>query len=213
MLTNKQRQIKRLYSRIITMLKKGNVIFLTFTFNDKTMIKTNQITRLRYVKHYLNKYACNYVLNVDYGKITQREHYHAIARPKYKEFIFDEWQQYGFLKGDIIGNAKRYKNINKSLEDIAERLTEHATKESTKNSRIIYSRRNYKYIEIDDIKESAKAPNEEETKAQKRINEDKAEETTEEEPEETPEEEEETAEETPVTPVTSAAPRSDGITL
>ena len=140
MLTNKQRQIKRLYSRIITMLKKGNVIFLTFTFNDKTMIKTNQITRLRYVKHYLNKYACNYVLNVDYGKITQREHYHAIARPKYKEFIFDEWQQYGFLKGDIIGNAKRYKNINKSLEDIAERLTNHATKDTTRNNKIIYSR-------------------------------------------------------------------------
>ncbi len=40
------------------------------------------------------------------------------------------------------------------------------------------------------------------------------EETAEEEPEETPEaEEEETAEETPVTPVTSPTPRSDGITL
>ena len=140
MLTAKQQQIKRLYSRIITMLQKGNVIFLTFTFNDKTMLKTNQKTRLRYVKHYLNKYACNYVLNIDYGKITQREHYHAIAKPKYKEFVFDKWTKYGFLKGEIIGHIKRYKNINKSLDDIAERLTNHATKDTTRHNKIIYSR-------------------------------------------------------------------------
>lgn len=172
----------RLKKRILEMLRiNTKCVFLTFTFNDKTLNKTTTAKRERIVKSYLNRNANEYILNCDYGTTNEREHYHAIATPKADLFKYDSFIKYGYLQRELIGVYKRFKNINKSLEDIAERLTEHATKESTKNSRIIYSRRNYKYIEIDDIKESAKAPNEEETKAQKRINEDTAEEITEEE--------------------------------
>lgn len=172
----------RLKKRILEMLRiNTKCVFLTFTFNDKTLNKTTTAKRERIIKNYLNRNANEYILNCDFGTTNEREHYHAIATPKADLFKYDSFIKYGYLQRELIGVYKRFKNINKSLEDIAERLTEHATKESTKNSRIIYSRRNYKYIEIDDIKESAKAPTEEETKAQKRINEDKAEEITEEE--------------------------------
>ena len=143
---------KRLFNRVYSMLEKGNVKFLTFTFKESFLKATTPKTRERYIKAYLNDFASDYVLNIDYGKTTKREHYHAIATPKYKIFMLDIFsKQYGFLQCESIGNLKRYANINKSLEDIAERLTNHATKDTTDKGRIIYSRALIKNKELKPI--------------------------------------------------------------
>lgn len=123
-----------------------NVVFLTFTFKNEVLKNTNKDTRLRAIKKYLNDFASEYILNIDYGDKSQREHYHAIATPTYKIFLYD-YYTYGQLKGEQIGTQKRFASINKSLEDIAQRLTEHSTKDSTLNERIVYSRK--KSINID----------------------------------------------------------------
>ena len=143
---------KRLFNRVYSMLEKGNVKFLTFTFKESFLKATTPKTRERYIKAYLNDFASDYVLNIDYGKTTKREHYHAIATPKYKIFMLDIFsKQYGFLQCESIGNLKRYANINKSLEDIAKRLTNHATKDTTNKGRIIYSRALIKNKELKPI--------------------------------------------------------------
>ena len=171
----------RLKKRILEMLRiNTKCIFLTFTFNDETLKKTTKAKRERIVKTYLNRNANEYILNCDFGTTNEREHYHAIATAKADLFNYHLFDKYGYLKGEIIGVYKRFENINKSLEDIAERLTEHATKETTKQSRIIYSRNLNKKDQIEE-EESAKAQNEDLKKSQKRINEDIAEEITEEE--------------------------------
>lgn len=133
----------RLNKRILNMLKNNNnCLFITFTFNNRVLKSTNQLTRFRYVKRYLNDMANEYILNIDYGKENKREHYHAIATPKYKIFLYNAYsKKYGYCHGETIGNLKRFANINKSIQDIANRLTEHSTKDTTKNSRIIYSRK------------------------------------------------------------------------
>jgi len=131
---------KRLYNRILKMLKENkNILFLTFTFNESILKTTNSETRQRYIKTYLNEQTSEYILNIDYGKTNKREHYHAIAKPKYKLIVYTAYK-YGLIKGERINQLKRFTRANKSLEDIAESLTQHATKNSTKDNKIIYSR-------------------------------------------------------------------------
>lgn len=134
----------RLKMRILSMLQRNNnCLFLTFTFRNSVLKNTSQETRKRYIKAYLNDMAKEYILNIDFGNENKREHYHAIATPKYEIFLYDIYnKKYGFVKGEPIGQLKRFTNINKSIYDIAERLTNHATKETTQNFKIIYSRPN-----------------------------------------------------------------------
>lgn len=141
----------RLYNRFLSMiLENKDVFFLTFTFKDETLKKTTQKTRERYIKAFLNDQASNYILNCDYGKKNNREHYHAAATPKYKYFVYDLYKN-GFIKGEILNKMERFKRANKTPQEIAETLTQHATKNSVKDSRIIYSRAIRKYKKIDDV--------------------------------------------------------------
>lgn len=137
----------RLKKRILSMLEEEQrPIFLTFTFSDKTLEETNEKTRLRAVKKYLNEQAKAYILNCDYGSQNEREHYHAIATPKAKIFLKYKWR-YGYLKYNLI-------ELNKSADveqwrlNCCRFLENHATKETTKGSKIIYSRSQPKHKKI-----------------------------------------------------------------
>lgn len=153
----KKERLKRLYKRIYNLLSSNlnNCLFITFTFTDKVLKSTNETTRERYIKAYLNEQTNEYILNRDYGKKNNREHYHAIATPKQNIFInkgeikiynavrFNAYK-YGQIKADRINKLKRFTKNNKTLEEIATDLMNHATKSSTKESKIIYSRPNKK---------------------------------------------------------------------
>lgn len=179
---NKAEQMRhyRTYNHILSIIKDNDAISLCFSFNDVALNKTNAKTRLLYIKRYLNDFASDYVLNCDYGAKNKREHYHAIATPKYKIFLLDAYK-YGNIQATKIHDNKRYQNINKNNEEIAKRFYNHATKETTQQSRIIFARKNNqsesKYIKQIDAFIKSK---EEEIKAQKRIIEDKNEDKTEE---------------------------------
>lgn len=54
------------------------VHFITFTFTDEVMNTTTPEERKRRVVRALQHYT-DFSLNIDYGKRTEREHYHAIA--------------------------------------------------------------------------------------------------------------------------------------
>lgn len=56
-----------------------DVRFVTFTFTDEVLAKTNEKTRHKYVQRFLEEHCMDYIANVDYGSKNGREHYHAVV--------------------------------------------------------------------------------------------------------------------------------------
>ena len=127
-------RVKRLKERITDMLSNGHCIFCTFTFSDKVLNETSADTRRQYVRRYLKSYNCQYVGNIDFGKDTGREHYHALVRiDKMSNTGWTyghQWLEHVHVRG--ASSVKLAKYISK--------LTNHAIKETTKRSVLIYSR-------------------------------------------------------------------------
>lgn len=135
----------RLRRRINEYLSLGNCLFLTLTFNEETMNNTNSETRKKYVKNYLKSQSNYYVANIDFGKQNGREHYHAvIVIPDHKDKIdYSPWNK---KCGHIDGERVRYDPNNEDdsscvkLAKYVSKLTNHAIKNTTKRSAIIYSK-------------------------------------------------------------------------
>lgn len=123
----------RLKKRIENMLTNNNCLFLTLTFTDDVLSTTNFDTRKKYVLRFLNNLNCAFVGNVDYGSKNDREHYHCVV-------AIDNVSCNDWFFGAI--NFKRIINKNSlALAKYVAKLTNHALKETTNNSRIIYSRK------------------------------------------------------------------------
>ncbi len=129
----------RLYYRIKSMLQTGNCLFLTLTFTDEVLHKTNEQTRRKYVIWFLGQFKTKYIANIDFGKKNGREHYHAVIQ-------LDEIDHKLWLYGAINFERVRY-NPNDSTADAPKRLakytsklTNHAIKETAKRQAMIYSR-------------------------------------------------------------------------
>lgn len=123
----------RLKKRIENMIVNNNCLFLTLTFTDVVLSSTSFDTRKKYVLRFLNNLNCAYVGNVDYGTENGREHYHCVV-------AIDNVSCNDWLYGAI--NFKRIINKNSlALAKYVAKLTNHALKETTNNSRIIYSRK------------------------------------------------------------------------
>lgn len=138
---------------IITECEKP--VFLTLTFSDETLEKTSAGTRRQYVRKYLASYGVPYVANIDFGAINGREHYHAVIGCPVD---LKTWQdKCGFALAEEI-KPNRWNKIPRRYADLppeeqAERmhfdtlsrlskyvakLTNHAIKETTKRSAVIY---------------------------------------------------------------------------
>lgn len=123
----------RLKKRIENMIVTNDCLFLTLTFTDSVLDTTSFDTRKKYVLRFLNSLQCAFVGNVDYGSKNDREHYHCVVA--INNVSCNDWS-YGAI------NFKRIVNKNSlALAKYVAKLTNHALKETTNNSRIIYSRK------------------------------------------------------------------------
>ena len=150
------KRVTRLKSRISSMLRTSpTVVFLTLTFTDKVLQNTTEETRRKYVRRFLSERSENYVANIDFGAQNHREHYHAVIDCKVPT---SEWQ-FGHALAEIVQAPedkkrvpKRYLNLSeeeqkrlvkqdheKRLSKYIAKLTNHAIKETTRRSAIIYS--------------------------------------------------------------------------
>lgn len=143
-LDSKHKRISRLRARIFDMIHKSDCLFLTFTFTDNTFNKTCSDTRRQAVRRYLNALGVPYVANIDFGKKNGREHYHAVVQ--IGKVDYSKWK-YGAINGIKIRNDMKYDDdgviTSESVEKIARyvaKLTNHAIKETTRRSVIIFSR-------------------------------------------------------------------------
>lgn len=72
------RRKKKVFDKIDKVVRSGQAVFLTLTFNDKAL-SCSAKTRRRYVSFALADLSPRYVANIDYGSNTEREHYHAVV--------------------------------------------------------------------------------------------------------------------------------------
>ena len=126
-------RVRRLKTRIATMLKNGECLFLTLTFTDEVLRKTTEDTRRQTIRRYLKSFGVPYVANIDYGKKNGREHYHGviqIPRIDYSAYT------YGAINGERIRSVEDYTKLSKYVA----KLTNHAIKQTNKRQVIIYSK-------------------------------------------------------------------------
>lgn len=130
-------RVRRLKDRIETMLLNGDCLFLTLTFNDNTLANTTSKERRVSVSRYLKQFNCNYVANIDFGKENGREHYHAVINCA--KIKLNDWRKYGNINVQHIRN-RNIKSDKTKLAKYICKLSNHAIKETTKRSTLIYSR-------------------------------------------------------------------------
>lgn len=96
-------RLKRAKCKIKNMLQNGVCLFLTLTFSDKVLNNTSFDTRRQKVRRFLSSFKCEYLAGVDYGKKSDREHYHAIIQASKIDVLHYD---YGLV------NCKRIKQKN-----------------------------------------------------------------------------------------------------
>lgn len=131
---NKYKRTTRLRNRVSSLIKSGQAYFITLTFRDDVLDNTNEDTRRKYVRRFLKQNCSEYVANIDYGKTTEREHYHAITNCD-----IENWP-YGFSNSKAI--APNLESETK-LPMYITKLTHHALKKTVKGSSLIYSRKKH----------------------------------------------------------------------
>lgn len=140
-------RVSRLKKRIADIIVGHNALFLTLTFTDEKLANTIPSFRRKAVQRFLKQFNVAYVGNIDFGKKNHREHYHAVIR--IDKIDYSLWK-YGAIHGLKIRNSVKVDEETGELscEDITKlaryvaKLTNHAIKETTKRSVIIYSRNN-----------------------------------------------------------------------
>lgn len=125
---------ERLAQRIGKMINNHKCIFLTLTFDDLVLEKTSVETRRKYVTRFLKNISNDYVANVDFGALNEREHYHALVICDLVNH--DDWS-YGLINFERVREASSEKALAKYIC----KLVNHAIKETTKRNYTIYSKK------------------------------------------------------------------------
>lgn len=129
----------RLMNRLRKMMIGSKCVFATLTFNDEVLASTSVKTRRRYVSRFLKLCGAEYAANIDFGRLNNREHYHAvIAVERIPQEALDLWRN----KCGVVNVEKiRHSKDNKAVALYMTKLFNHAIKLNTgMNNRILYSR-------------------------------------------------------------------------
>lgn len=120
---------------------KKYIWFCTFTFDDNYINRCDR-TKRDLIKNVLNNIDFKYILNVDYGSRTEREHYHCILGT-------DSNINIDFYLKDLYPCFSSARLCSKTDEDkkrltkYLNKLTNHCLKDSTKNKRIYKNFKSY----------------------------------------------------------------------
>ena len=123
----------RLKDKITYFVNHYSCSFLTLTFTNDVLNNTSAETRRRYVARHLKSFGVPYVANIDFGEKNGREHYHAVICAPLDSC---SWS-YGYSSSEKIHTDDLSKE---RLSTYITKLTNHAIKETTKRSSLLYSR-------------------------------------------------------------------------
>lgn len=152
-LCSRYNKVRRIKEHLIYMYhKKIYLYFITFTFDDVYIDKCDR-TKKDLIKKSLMSFDEDlyYILNVDYGKTSEREHYHCIVGTNskldlnlYLKFVYPCFTKTELIRFDSNSFKKIPKYINK--------LSNHAIKESTRSSRIVFNFKAYGNLSIPEVR-------------------------------------------------------------
>lgn len=142
MLKARYQKVSRIKRRLVYLLSRSSYVwFCTFTFSNDYINKCTR-TKRDLIKSVLNTHDFKYMLNIDYGKKTEREHYHCVLGTDINfdvnQFIQSEYPCYCLAipcKVEEADFQRLAKYINK--------LTNHCIKATTKRQRILYNFKGY----------------------------------------------------------------------
>lgn len=141
----------RIKKRFVYLLTRFDYIwFVTFTFDNYYINKSDRSKR-DLMKSVLNTHDFKYMLNIDYGKKNEREHYHCILATNI-DFNVNQFLQSHYPCHCLAIQCKKGKNDFKRLLKYINKLTNHCLKSTTKNRRMLY---NFKGYDIFETKESS----------------------------------------------------------
>lgn len=128
-------RILRIRKKILDIVVNyDNIFFITLTFTDETLDKTQKHIRRKYVQRWLKKYSFDYVGNIDYGEKNHREHYHALISTDRVDYKTWEYGAINFEK------VRLDDKIDDKLAKYVNKFMYHAIKETTKREHLIYKR-------------------------------------------------------------------------
>lgn len=98
-------QREKVENHIMYLFTKSNydLYFITFTFTNKALNETKAETRKQNIRRLLSRID-DYILNIDYGKQTDREHYHSIVAVK--KGTYQTRSQNGHIKLSFLDNYR-----------------------------------------------------------------------------------------------------------
>lgn len=150
-LKSRYQKCSRIKKRFVYLLTRCDYIwFITFTFDNYYISKTDR-TKRDLMKSVLNTHDFKYMLNIDYGKKTEREHYHCILGTNIN-FDVNQFIQVNYPCHCLAIQCKKGKKDFVKLSKYINKLTNHCLKSTTKNRRMLY---NFKGYDIFDTKESS----------------------------------------------------------
>lgn len=134
-------RVQRARSRIFDIAQEPSV-FVRLSFTDDVLASSEPLERRDWVRRRLKSLSDFYIANIDFGSETEREHYHTVIRLPFWDTNNTSLWPYGYTKAERVrcsGCADDPKSFNR-LSEYVSKLALHSLKESTKLSRIIYSR-------------------------------------------------------------------------
>lgn len=143
-LNNRYCKVSRIKKRLVYLITHFDYLyFCTFTFDDYFIKKCDRSKR-DLIKHCIIRFDIdvNYILNVDYGKKNEREHYHCIIATNNNGNLRNYLKcTYPFFTScDSINKSN---NDIKRLSKYINKLSNHCIKDSTKNKRVVMNFKGY----------------------------------------------------------------------
>lgn len=136
-------KVGRIKKRLLYLLVRYKYIwFCTFTFSDKYIYKSER-TKRDLIKKYLNTHDFKYILNIDYGKTTQRQHFHCILATDIDMDVNQYFQSF------YSGGYSLSIQCKKGVDDLArltkyiDKLVNHCIKATTNRQRLVYNFKGY----------------------------------------------------------------------
>lgn len=136
-------KVGRIKKRLLYLLLRYDYVwFCTFTFSDKYINKSER-TKRDIIKQFLNTHDFKYILNVDYGKTTQRQHFHCILATNIDMDVNQFFQS--FYKGGYSLSIPCKKGVDDltRLTKYIDKLVNHCIKATTKKQRLVYNFKGY----------------------------------------------------------------------
>lgn len=136
-------KVGRIKKRLLYLLIRYKYIwFCTFTFNNDYIDKCER-TKRDLIKSVLNTHDFKYILNIDYGKKTQRQHFHCILASDIDMDVNQYFQNY------YNGGYSLSIQCKKGLDDLTrltkyiDKLVNHCIKATTHRQRLVYNFKGY----------------------------------------------------------------------